>query len=210
MSFLESLKANPDLPFGLITLAALLLCFAWRKVSPASWERYAAWLPKSDTSKVWNALRKAFQAWPATAIGFALPALATGGDWKVALKGATFGLLAPVLYEAAQLAKNLKWPGGPGGGLTTIVLAFALTGCGMFAGKEPKLPDVTPEDALSVSRDACRVYMALPADLRNDRDDKACQVIMRVCLVPAEPPAELHTEPASLGNKIVEGDAGAP
>lgn len=72
-----------------------------------------------------------------------------------------------------------------------------------------KVPAASPDEALALSQAACRAYVALPTELHNEVDDRACQTVMRICLVPAEPPAELHAEPPALGNRIVtDVDAG--
>lgn len=91
--------------------------------------------------------------------------------------------------------------------IRVLLMALALSGLSCASLPKPELPEVSPDSALKAAQDTCRVYDALPAEYRNERDDKACHVVKRICLVPAEPPVELKADPPAMGNKIV--DAGA-
>ena len=85
--------------------------------------------------------------------------------------------------------------------LALLLAAMSLTSCSLFGGKPP---EVSPDRALSTTQDACRIYEALPAKYRNERDDKACAFVKRICLMPAE----LEAEPPSYGSKIVDAGSG--
>jgi hypothetical protein len=179
MQFLEQARAwlasqNPDLPWALLTVVALFACYLWRRFWPASWERWAAWLPKSDTSKLWNLARKVLQAWPSAAIGVVLPALSSGGDIGMALKGATFGLLAPLLYEAAKLAKTVLGKGGPGSGVAAIVCALAISTSVACSPAPLKPPCDEATLAAMVAECAARVELECAS---RDIPEADCQVL---------------------------------
>jgi hypothetical protein len=203
MQFIEQARSwltslGEGAPFALVTLSALLLCHVWRSVHLRSWDRVAALFPKPDTGGLKLALHRVVQGWPALVFGAVVGGISGGEDVKTALKSAAAGALASLLVilrqYGAEWLKSFKGPGGPGPSALAMVVCLSCS----------QVPAASPDEALAISQAACRAYVALPAELRNERDDKACQVVMRICLVPAEPPAELHAEPPALGNKIVE------
>jgi hypothetical protein len=208
MAILEQARAalaaiNPALPAVALVLVLWAPQAAIRRWLPALWAIPASWGPKAQE------LRRVWQALPSLAGGALLGVLSAGGDPWAAAWGAVVAAGTPFLHHALK-ASPLPYQGDLGGKrdddktpptgtkpVGLMAIALALTGCGLF-NSEP----LTPDETLALSQSACRVYMALPAEYHNDRDDKACQVIMRVCLVPAEPPAELHAPAPSYGNEL--------
>lgn len=118
---------NADFPFALLTVGALLFCGLWRWLHLASWDRFVAVLPKSDTSalKLWA--HRVAQAWPSALLGAVVPVALAGGDWKGAGQGALWALAAPGLVLCKQLVQDFvgKLKAPPGSGLMILVLSFA-------------------------------------------------------------------------------------
>jgi len=103
---------NPELIWALLALAVFVICYLLRRFAPSVWERLVAIYPVSvDTSGAVVALRKVQQSWPSALLGAVLPVLMTGGDTKLALKGALVGLLAPVIHELAKALPFLPYRG---------------------------------------------------------------------------------------------------
>lgn len=117
MQFLHAVAAylsatHPELVWALLALAVFAICYLLRRFAPSVWERAVAIYPLSvDTSGAVVALRKVQQTWPSALIGAVLPVLLTGGDTKLALKGALVGLFAPVIHELAKALPFLPYRG---------------------------------------------------------------------------------------------------
>jgi len=177
MHLLEQARAwltaiNPELPWALLALAVFAICYAVRRWLPRVWERIVAIVPvRVDTSGALVALRKLWQSWPSALLGAVLPVLLTGGDTKLAAKGALVGLLAPLIHELAKWAPFLPYRGAtkpkskdddktPTDGkpvhvhfplpLLVLALGLLLTGCGLLGGAAS--PEAPPCDEVSYAK----------------------------------------------------------
>lgn len=104
---------SPELPWALLALGCFVAIYICRKFAPKLWLRFEVLSPfvVADPAPVLAALHKAFQAMPSVLIGLVLPAVISGGDWRMALTGGLVGLLPPILHELAKWAPWLPYRG---------------------------------------------------------------------------------------------------
>jgi hypothetical protein len=182
---------HEDARFAALTLAVLIACHVWRSLSPKSWDKVAALLPKGAADG-WQLLaHRLVQSWPALAMGV-VAGLAQGQP----LKCAAFGVLAAVLVIVRQFGaeawSKIKPPRGPGGGLTALVCVMCLACSGTHK------PD--PATALAHAQSECAAYDALPSEAKTAYQDRACYIVKRVCIEELKP---VIADPPSYGAKIV-------
>lgn len=154
MQLLEQARAwlaalHPEAPWAAVTAVTFLVCYLWRLAHRASWDKVAALIPKSDTSQLQLWAHRFIQAWPGAAIGAVVAAVGSGEGIGLALKGVTWGLVAPGIVLTAQIGRSLfaamvkriKRPPGSGAAVGLIALCLALGGCAgvppALAGKDP-------------------------------------------------------------------------
>jgi hypothetical protein len=82
-----------------------------------------------------------------------------------------------------------------------VLLALALTSCGLFGGNRPDAAD-----AYNLAMALCEAYQFAPPKLRTENQDIACRQLKRICLDPSLPP--LKAPVPAVGNKVVSVDAG--
>lgn len=164
---------DPNLPWAALSLAVFATIYLVRRYLPSLWLSFEGLVPGClaypDMTKLQAIWRKAVQTLPSVAIGAVIPALASGGDVKLALYGAIAGAVAPLIHELAAALPFVPYQGrvgGPGSkrppddppndqkpaGLATMALAMTLTGCGLGA---PNVPDEACPDATRVATVEC-------------------------------------------------------
>lgn len=91
---------HPDVPWVALTAAIWIAQWLVRRYAPRAWDVCFSWIP-ADTGDM---LARVAQGLPSVLAGAAIPALASGGDWRDAATGALFGALAPVWHHVLKAA----------------------------------------------------------------------------------------------------------
>jgi hypothetical protein len=150
---------DPNLPAALLALWCFGAIYLVRKRWPTAWERFADLVPlRSDSGPLLAGLRKVWQTAPSVALGVAVPAILTGGNVGLAVKGALVALAAPLLHELAKAAPFVPYRGAIGAPtkrkddndktpptgtkLVGLALCLLLVGCGLLGGSA--VPDEVP------------------------------------------------------------------
>ena len=110
-------QLHPDAPWVVLTAAIWLAQYTCRRWAPKVWTLAFSWVPDDLGAMA----RATVMGLPSVVVGAALPALASGGDWKAAALGAVFGAAAPVWHHLLRAA-----PGAYQGALAKAVAVPAL------------------------------------------------------------------------------------
>jgi hypothetical protein len=166
---LAQLRAiDPVLPAALLITFVLLTIYTVRKFFPRAWlwvERTVPYADSIDPGPGLDALWKAWQAWPAMALGAAISALFAGVSVRHALWGVFCGLISALSHTIAAAYKGKvgelkpKDPSPPAASLVGVLcfaaLCFALGGCAIFGAHGsfwPKVEKCAPSPASLVSQ----------------------------------------------------------
>lgn len=107
-------QIHPDFPWVVLAFFIWLAQYLLRRYVPSAWVLAFSWVPEDMSDQT----QRVLQGLPSVLIGAAIPAVASGGDVKQALKGAVFGALAPLWHHMLKAAPGkyagaLKIPADP-------------------------------------------------------------------------------------------------